>query len=98
MPKEQRTFTKEFKVEAVHLVQTSEKSQVQVARDIDTVPYGVCDVMPNYRAEVLVGSLQVPDVNYLRICLNWGGFPGLAKECRLLPDELAFLTKDLLPF
>lgn len=34
MPKHQRTFTKEFKLEAVHLVQTSGKSQVQVARDL----------------------------------------------------------------
>lgn len=41
---------------------------------------------------------QTTFVNYLRICLNWGGFPGLEKECRLSPDELAFLTKDLLPF
>ncbi|HZU71070.1 MAG TPA: transposase [Ktedonobacteraceae bacterium] len=32
MPKEQRTFTKEFKLEAVQLVRTSGKSQVQVAR------------------------------------------------------------------
>lgn len=34
MPKQQRTFTKEFKLEAVQLVQTSGKSQVQVARDL----------------------------------------------------------------
>lgn len=34
MPKEQRTFTKEFKQEAVQLVQTSGKSQSQVARDL----------------------------------------------------------------
>lgn len=32
MPKEQRTFTKEFKLEAVQLVQRSGKSQAQVAR------------------------------------------------------------------
>jgi transposase len=32
MPKEQRTFTKEFKLEAVRLVQTSGKSITQVAR------------------------------------------------------------------
>jgi hypothetical protein len=37
-------------------------------------------------------------VNYLRICLKWGGFPGLEKECRLSHDELEYLTKDLLPF
>ncbi len=34
MPKEQRIFTKEFKLEAVHLAQTSGKSQSQVARDL----------------------------------------------------------------
>ena len=32
MPKEQRIFTKEFKLEAVQLVQRSGKSQTQVAR------------------------------------------------------------------
>jgi len=34
MPKEQRTFTKEFKLEAVQLVQRSGKSQAQVAREL----------------------------------------------------------------
>ena len=34
MPKEQRTFTKEFKLEAVQLVHRSGKSQAQVARDL----------------------------------------------------------------
>jgi len=34
MPKEQRTFTKEFKLEAVRLVQSSGKSITQVARDL----------------------------------------------------------------
>ncbi len=37
-------------------------------------------------------------VNYLRICMQWGGFPGFEKECRLSKDELEYLTKDLLPF
>jgi hypothetical protein len=36
-------------------------------------------------------------VNYLRICFAWAGFPGL--ECKAVrPDqELAFLTRELLP-
>ena len=34
MPKDQRTFTKEFKQEAVQLVQTSEKSMIQIAKDL----------------------------------------------------------------
>lgn len=34
MRPEQRTFTKEFKLEAVRLVQTSGKSVMQVAREL----------------------------------------------------------------
>jgi len=34
MPKEQRTFTEEFKLEAVRLVQSSGKSITQIARDL----------------------------------------------------------------
>jgi transposase len=34
MAKEQKTYTKEFKLEAVRLVQLGEKSQAQIARDL----------------------------------------------------------------
>src|SRR5438045_9064219 len=34
MPKDQRTFTKEFKMEAVRLVQSSHKPQTQIAKDL----------------------------------------------------------------
>lgn len=34
MPKEQRSFTKEFKLEAVHLAHKSGKSQAQMAREL----------------------------------------------------------------
>jgi transposase len=34
MPKAQRTFTREFKLEAVQLAQKSGKSQTQIARDL----------------------------------------------------------------
>jgi len=34
MQKEQRTFTREFKQEAVQLVRSSNKSQAQIARDL----------------------------------------------------------------
>src|SRR5437763_10351152 len=34
MPKGQRSFTREFKVEALHLAQSSQKSQSQIARDL----------------------------------------------------------------
>ena len=37
-------------------------------------------------------------VNYLRICFQWGGFPGLESDNRLNRDETDFLTRDLLRF
>jgi hypothetical protein len=39
-------------------------------------------------------------VPYLRLCFQWGGFPGLAEEpyaAEYYQAELDFLTKDLLP-
>jgi hypothetical protein len=36
-------------------------------------------------------------VNYLRTCLRWGGFPGW-EQMEARPDEdIAYLTKDLIP-
>ncbi len=34
MQKEQKTSTKEFKMEAVHLLQSSQKSQAHIAREL----------------------------------------------------------------
>lgn len=34
MAKEQKTYTREFKLEAVRLVQSGQKSQAQIARDL----------------------------------------------------------------
>jgi hypothetical protein len=36
-------------------------------------------------------------VSYLRICFRWGGFPGLERVACPPTDDLAFLTRDLLP-
>jgi hypothetical protein len=36
-------------------------------------------------------------VDYLRLALQWGGFPGLESGGRK-PNEVEFLTKGLLPF
>jgi transposase len=48
MQKEQKTYTKEFKVEAVHLVESSQKSQAQIARDL-----GVADsTLSHWRKEL----------------------------------------------
>ena len=48
MQKEQKTYTKEFKVEAVQLIQSSQKSQAQIAREL-----GVADsTLSHWRKEL----------------------------------------------
>ena len=48
MQKEQKTYTKEFKVEAVRLLESSQKSQAQIARDL-----GVADsTLSQWRKDV----------------------------------------------
>ncbi len=48
MQKEQKTYTKEFKLEAVQLVQSSQKSQSQIAREL-----GVADsTLSQWRQEL----------------------------------------------
>jgi len=59
MPKEQRTFTKEFKLEAVHLAQTSGKPQAQIARDLgiaDSTLHHWCKEFAKAGEKVFVGS------------------------------------------
>lgn len=36
-------------------------------------------------------------VHYLRICFRWGGFPGLQRAPRPPADDIAALTRELLP-
>jgi transposase len=59
MPKEQRIFTKEFKLEAVQLVQRSGKSQVQVARELgiaDSTLHHWCKQFADQGQQAFVGS------------------------------------------
>lgn len=59
MPKEQRTFPKEFKQEAVRLVESSGKSMVQVARDLgiaDSTLYHWCKQQIEQGAQAFPGS------------------------------------------
>jgi hypothetical protein len=37
-------------------------------------------------------------VNYLRVCLHYGGLPGLQRISTLIPDELAYVREGLVPF
>jgi hypothetical protein len=51
-----------------------------------------------FDAPLLLVRHQTTFINYLRLCFRWGGFPGLEVDNRLPPNDLAYLTKDLLPF
>ena len=59
MPKEQRTFTREFKLEAVQLVHKSGKSQAQVARDLgiaDSTLHHWCKEFAEAGTQAFTGS------------------------------------------
>lgn len=70
MQKEQRTYTKEFKVEAVHLVQSSTKSQAQIARDLgvaDSTLYHWCQQLSEHGVQAFPGSgHQMPHEEEIR--------------------------------
>jgi hypothetical protein len=51
-----------------------------------------------FDAPLLLEEHHTTFVNYLRICLRYGGFPGLKGDLRLPRDLIEFLTKDFLPF
>ena len=59
MPKEQRSFTKEFKLEAVQFVHRSGQSQAQVARDLgiaDSTLHHWCKEFAEAGAQAFPGS------------------------------------------
>ncbi len=70
MPKEQRTFTKEFKLEAVQLFHRSGKSQSQVARELgiaDSTLHHWCKQFADHVQQAFVGSgHQTPQKEELR--------------------------------
>lgn len=63
MQKTMRTYTKEFKLEAVQLVQTSGKSQAQIARDLgvaDSTLSHWCKQMTEHGSYAFPGSGHLP--------------------------------------
>lgn len=59
MPKDQRIFTKEFKLEAVQLAQKSGKSQAQIARDLgiaDSTLHNWCKEFAEAGSQAFPGS------------------------------------------
>lgn len=90
MQKTQRTFTKEFKVEAVHLVQSSKKSQAQIARDLgiaDSTLHHWCKLFSEQGEQAFPGSgHQTPQEEEVR---------HLKRENELLRQERDILKKAI---
>ena len=90
MPRQQRTYAKEFKEEAVRLVQTSGKSMSQVARDLgisDSVLSHWCQQAKTHGAEAFPGSgHQTAQEEEIR---------RLKREVALAQQECAILKKTV---
>ncbi len=90
MQKTQRTFTKEFKLEAVQLVQTSGKSMTQIARDLgiaDSTLHHWCKQLSAHGEQAFPGSgHQTPQEEEIR---------HLKRENELLRQERDILKKAI---
>lgn len=90
MQKAQRTFTKEFKLEAVQLVQTSGKSMSQIARDLgiaDSTLHHWCQQLSEQGEQAFPGSgHQTPQEEEIR---------HLKRENELLRQERDILKKAI---
>ncbi len=93
MPKEQRTFTREFKVEAVQLAQSSRKPLAQVARDLgiaDSTLHQWCNLFSEQGKQAFPGSgHQTPEAEELR---------RLKRELEVTRQERDILKKALAIF
>jgi transposase len=90
MQKTQRTFTKEFKVEAVHLVELSKKPLAQIARDLgiaDSTLHHWCKLFSEQGEQAFPGSgHQTPQEEEIR---------QLKRENDLLRQERDILKKAI---
>jgi transposase len=90
MQKEQRTFTREFKQEAVQLVRSSNKSQAQIARDLgiaDSTLHHWCKQFAAQGEQAFPGSgHQTPQEEEIR---------HLQRENDLLRQERDILKKAI---
>lgn len=88
MQKRTQTYTKEFKLEAVQLVQASGKSQAQIARDLgvaDSTLSHWCKLMTEHGSNAFPGSgHQTPQEEEIR---------HLKRENELLRQERDVLKK-----
>jgi transposase len=90
MQKEQRTFTREFKGEAVHLAKTSNKPMIQIARDLgiaDSTLHHWCKLFSEQGEQAFPGSgHQTPQEEEIR---------HLKRENELLRQERDILKKAI---
>jgi len=90
MQKEQRTFTREFKVEAVQLAKTSNKPMTQIARDLgiaDSTLHHWCKLFSEQGEQAFPGSgHQPPQEEEIR---------HLKRENELLRQERDILKKAI---
>jgi transposase len=90
MQKEQRTYTREFKQEAVQLERSSDKSQAQIARDLgiaDSTLHHRCKLFSEQGEQAFPGSgHQTPQEEELR---------HLRRENDLLRQERDILKKAI---
>ncbi len=90
MQKEQRTFTREFKLKAVQLVRSSPKSQAQIARDLgiaDSTLHHWCKQFSEHGEQAFPGSgHQTPQEEEIR---------HLKQENELLRKERDILKKAI---
>ena len=90
MQKKQRTFTREFKQEAVQLVRSSNKSQAQIARDLgiaDSTLHHWCKQFSEHGQQAFPGSgHQTPQEEELR---------HLKRENEVLRQERDILKKAI---
>ena len=90
MQKEQRTFTREFKQEAVQLVRSSNKSQAHIARDLgiaDSTLHHWCKLFAEHGEQAFPGSgHQTPQEEEIR---------HLKRENEVLRQERDILKKAI---
>jgi transposase len=88
MQRTQRTFTKEFKVEAVQLAQTSKKPLAQIARDLgiaDSTLHHWCKLFSEQGEQAFPGSGHLmPEVEEIR---------RLKRELEVVKQERDILKK-----
>jgi hypothetical protein len=60
-------------------------------------PYTIVLPEPGMDARLQNEWHRTTFANYLRECFRWGGFPGWARMDQRPGEDLAFLTRDLLP-